>query len=110
MNLEKIKKIVNSGNSNWDKLLIVELSKDPNVIPIIMNLLAAERSTNEKLLMDTNAELSRALVTILDENYGKTEGKQKAYIDRIWVAAQIKDHYLKWKEFIKCCFKIEGLP
>lgn len=110
MNLKNIKAIVNSGLENWEDMLLDEIAKDERVLIILINILDAERTRNRKLLTATNSELSRALVTILDDNYGVTTGKNKQYIDRIWVAGEIKNHYLKWQEFIKCNFKIEGLP
>lgn len=110
MNRGNIKKIVESNHPLWEKFLIVELANDKMVIPMILEILESERKINEELLTDSNAELSRALVTIIDKNYGNNKGKNKAHIDRGWVADQIKAHYLKWKERIKCCFKVEGLP
>ena len=108
MNIENIKAILEMevAPSIQEQLIISELAKDPNVIPTMLSILQHERETKEELFQNTNAELSRALVTIIDENYGK----KGAYIDRIWVAGEIKKHFLKWKDFTRCNFKIDGLP
>jgi hypothetical protein len=90
----------------FKQFLYEYLATEEDIIPHLLSILGQERKNKKELLLDTNAELSRALVTILDENYGK----KGQYIDRIWVAGEIKRHYLKWKAFIRCNFKIDGIP
>lgn len=66
------------------------------------------RDKNNDLILESNAELSLALITLQDPNIGKR--RPKPYIELNFVIEQIKQHYLKWKDYIKCTFKIEGLP
>lgn len=106
MNFKNIKEIIDSESIHWEYLLLKEIAADGDAIPNILKILDHERVSNKQLLTETNSELSRALVTIEDENYGN----KKAVIDRLWVVEQIKKHYLKWKEQIRCNFKINGLP
>lgn len=108
MDLKTIKQILDTDIPDIvkERLIINVLAEDSKVIPMILNILESEREVGKELLLDTNAELSRALVTIQDNKYGK----KSAIIDRLWVVERIKSHYLKWKDKIKCNFKIEGLP
>lgn len=108
MNLEAIKKIIDSEfeDSYKERLVIAELAKDDNVIPLILQILGAERDSKENLIRESNAELSRSLVTLMDDKFA-SKGQ---IVDRHWVAGEIKKHYLKWQEFVRCNFKIDGLP
>jgi hypothetical protein len=67
-----------------------------------------EREQSKELILDSNMELSRALITLQDPNIGKK--KPKPYIELDFVVGEIKKHYLKWQDKIKCTFKIKGLP
>lgn len=111
MNINKIIQIVNSDHLSDDikeQMIISVLADDPKVIPIIMEILEHERSVNKELLLDSNVELSLALITLQDPNIGKT--KPKPYIELDFVINEIKKHYLKWADKIRCCFNVEGLP
>ena len=109
MNLKEIKQIVNNSilpDSLKEQAIITILSQDKEVIPTIMQILNEERNTNRELLLDTNAELSRALIVLDDANLKFTK---KIIADPKWVVGEIKNHYIKWKDYIKCTFKIDGL-
>lgn len=66
MNLEKIREILNAGYPDdfTEKLIIDTLSKDEQVIPLIMDILAYERRRKKKILSEINFQLSRAHLTI----------------------------------------------
>lgn len=108
MNIKKLKEVVNSNDldsSVQNRLIIEIISKDKKVIPIMLELLQAEREIENELLTETNSELSRALVALEIGQPEKTKG-----VSSVWVVEQIKKHYLKWQDYIKCNFKIKGLP
>lgn len=104
MNLDKIKETVNSSKENAVKELeiIIILSQDENVIPTVLKILNKERTINDQLITETNAELSRALVTLVEPHIKLTTGS--------FVIGQIKAHYHKWKDKIKCNFRFDDLP
>ena len=106
MNIEKIKEIVNTDlpSDYKEKLILSVIANDKKVIPYIMEILEYERKKNEELLLDTNMELSRALI-VLD-----TKNKKAMKEHTEFVVGEIKNHYLKWKDYIRCCFNVQGLP
>ena len=109
MNIKSIKQIVNSDlpNDYQEKAILSILADDKKVIPYIMEILENERKQSKELILDTNYELSRSLLVLNDENL-KTN--KKVVADPKWVVGEIKKHYLKWKDYIKCNFKVDGLP
>jgi hypothetical protein len=108
MNIDNIKKIISSNAPDFAKesMIMTELSKDKQVIPKILSLLEEERELNKELILDTNLELSRALVALED----KQLGKKKGLMEISFVTEEIKKHYLKWQNSIRCCFKMKDLP
>lgn len=109
MNIEEIKLIVNApllSEEEKRSLIISSIAADEKAIPDILEILAFERKENNKLLVDTNAELSRAFIVLKDEN---VRANKKVIVDPKWVVEQIKDHYLKWQHRIKCCYPVDGL-
>ena len=108
MNIQKIKDIINTNIPDELKEIYIlnVISEDPNVIPTILNILEEERSRNNELILDSNTELSRALVVLKDKNL---KYNKKIIADPKWVVDQIILHYKKWQEQIKCGFKMEGL-
>lgn len=109
MDLKSIQEIVNSNQlvaEQKEALIINILASDEKVIPLMMQILGAERRENNELISDQNLELSRALIMIQDPNLGK----RKQILDAEFVIGEIKNHYLKWAHKIKCCFNIKGLP
>lgn len=110
MDIEKIKEIINSGlpeDYQEDAILSV-LADDKKVIPYIMKILEHERWKSRELLLDTNMELSRALVTLTLSPTG-IKGKRALKEQTIFVVEEIKKHYLKWKNYIGCNFNVDGL-
>lgn len=109
MNIKAIREIVAMPipDSVASHKIIEVLAKDEHVIPILMQILDQERRETKNLVNESNAELSRALVTLEDPHIGQ---KGKAYIEIGFVIGEIKKHYRKWQERIKCNFKVEGLP
>ena len=109
MNIKEITQIVNSDlpNSIKESLILLTLANDPQIIPYMLEILENERKQSKELILDSNAELSRALLT-LDKI--KVDSKKEQFIDPKWVVGEIKKHYLKYKDYIKCNFKINGLP
>jgi hypothetical protein len=93
MNLENIKQIVNSDLPNWETLLLIEFSKDNNVIPKLLDILDAERYRNKMLVQDLNALLSKAHVGLETPKLNKDGFMQK----------EIKEFYKSGR--IGHCFK-----
>lgn len=109
MNLKLIKDVINStqlDDAAKERLIIGVLAKDENVVPLILSILEVERKENKELILDSNLELNRALVTLNDDKIGK----KGAIVELPFVIGEIKKHYLKWKHKIKCCFKFDDLP
>ena len=109
--VKSIKQIVNSDLpiDYQEKAILSVIANDKKVIPHIMEILENERKQNKELLLDTNMELSRALIT-LTANPSDAKGKKAIKEQTDFVVGEIKKHYLKWKDYIKCCFNIQGLP
>ena len=109
MDIKSIKQIVNSDlpSDYQEEAILSILADDKKVIPYIMKILENERKQNKELILDTNAELSRALLVLNDTNL---KSSKKMVADPKWVVGEIKKHYLKWKDYIKCNFKVDGLP
>ena len=108
MNIKLIKEIVNSNNSDElkEKMIISALSIDKKLIPTILEILQEERVVKDELILDSNAELSRALIVLRDNNL---KSNKKIIADPKWVSGEIIKHYKKWKDFIDCNFKIKEL-
>ncbi len=108
MDIKKIKEIVNLEISDEQKeqYILAIMANDKKVIPAILNILKYEREKKEELILDSNVELSRALLVLKDKNL-KYDKKIIANPD--WVSTEIIKHYQKWKDYIKCNFKIGGI-
>lgn len=108
MNIPQIKAIIELDilDSVKRNLILSVIATDKEAIPYILSILNNERETNEKLLLDTNLELSRALVLIEDPKVQKL----KTRIEPKFVREKIHEHYLNWRDRIRCCFQINGLP
>ena len=109
MDIKSIKQIVNSDLpiDYQEKVILSILADDKKVIPYIMEILDNERKQSKELILDTNSELSRALLVLNDENL---KSNKKVVADPKWVVGEIKKHYHKWENHIKCNFKVNGLP
>ena len=97
MNLEALKHILNSEDSNEGKesAIIQTLSMDENVIPLIMEVLEGERKRKKKMSEDMNVLLSKAHCGLEEPNINKDGYMQK----------EIVDFYIKYKDFVGHCFK-----
>ncbi len=100
MNLDLIAKIVNGNNTEEMKrhLIIGTLAMDKNAIPDIMEVLAQERKNNNELIVDFNAELSRAHIYIDERLESKEEGKKT--FNKNFVIDGIGKFYYKHKELV----------
>jgi hypothetical protein len=109
MDIKSIKQIVNSDlpSDYQEKAILSILADDEKVIPYIMEILGNERKQSKELILDSNAELSRALIVLNDDNLNPNK---KIVAEPKWVVGEIKKHYLKWKDYVKCNFKVDGLP
>lgn len=109
MDIKSIKQIINSDLpiDYQEKAIFSIIADDKKAIPYIMEILDNERKQTKELLLDTNVELSRALI-VLNDNYLKYN--KKVVADPKWVVGEIKKHYLKWKDYIKCCFNVQDIP
>lgn len=109
MNIDEIAKIANSDISLSTKeyRILSVIAKDEKAIHLILQMLNSEREKQRELILDSNVELSRALVTLKDKNL---KYNTKIIANPPWVVEQIIKHYIKWRDEIKCCFKMEELP
>jgi hypothetical protein len=109
MNVKKIKEIVNLDISDEQKerYILSIIADDKKAIPTILNIINNEREKREELILDTNAELSRALIVLKDDNL--KYNSKKIIADPKWVVGEIMNHYQKWKDYVKCNFKVDGL-
>ncbi len=111
MNINKIAKVLSLQIPDEQKrsMILLIIAKDKDAIPHILNILKNEREYNEELLLDINEELSKALVTLI-RNDEKTKRGKDVIEETALIIQSIKNHYLKFAETIRCCFKIDGLP
>ena len=108
MDIKKIEQIVNTKLSDEQKeyLILCTISDDKNAIPTILQILDREREQREELILDSNSELSRALLVLKDKNL---KWNKKCIADPSWVVGEIIKHYKKWSHLIRCNFKIEAI-
>ena len=111
MDIKNIKAIIDSdlGDEYKRKAILLIISQDEDAIPYLLEILGNERTQNKELVRDFNVELSRALVTLSQEPEKPSEKKEHKKL-REFTIEEIKNHYLKYKDFIRCNFKIPGLP
>ena len=87
------------NDGDQEHLIIQTLAKDEKVIPIIMDILAAERSLKKEVITEMNMQLSRADIGLDNpEVINKDDFIQK----------EIKDFYAKYKDSVGHCFKDYG--
>ena len=108
MDIKKIEQIVNTKLSDEQKeyAILCIIADDKNAIPTILQILERERQQKMELILDSNSELSRALLVLKDKNL---KWNKKCIADHNWVVGEIIKHYKKWSHLIRCNFKIEGL-
>jgi hypothetical protein len=97
MNLQELKSIINSELSDElkESQIIYSLSKDENIIPIIMELLERERIFKKELSSDMNLLLSKAHVGLDNKKLNEDNFMQK----------EIVEFYTKYKGYVGHCFK-----
>ena len=98
MNIDKIKRIVNSDHlfENEKKSLIInELALDENVLPLMMRILENERRHNSEISSNMNFLLSKAHIALDDKKVNKD-----GFIQR-----EIVEFYTKYKDYVGHCFK-----
>lgn len=101
--IEFIKHIINENDSErmneeeykMEKIILL-LASSERYSKLFFNMYQQKINQQKELILDLNAELSRALFTL--ENKGN--------INPAWVASQIKDFY-KDNQQVKCDFKIK---
>ena len=108
MNIKKIKEVLNLDIPDEQKEIYILsiIADDKKAIPTILNILNSEREKREELILDSNAELSRALIVLKDDNL---KYNKKIIADPKWVSGEIIKHYQKWKDYVKCNFKVDGI-
>ena len=104
MDIKTIKSIANSEQPNDVKemLIIRVLATDKNVIPMIMDILQAERKSQKELIQDLNLELSRAHIYIDMRPESKKESKES--FDKGFLLDEIAKFYIKYKGKVTHCF------
>ena len=108
MDIKKIEQIVNTKLSDEQKeyAILCIIADDKNAIPTILQILERERQQKMELILDSNSELSRALVVLNDKNL---KWNKKCIAEPNWVVGEIIKHYKKWSHLIRCNFKVDGL-
>ena len=108
MDIKKLKQIVSLplSDDKIEEYIIALIADDKEAIPNILRILNSEREQKNELILDMNAELSRALIVLKDKNL--THNK-KIIAEPLWVVGEIINHYKKWKDYVKCNFKVDGL-
>ena len=108
MDIKKLRGIINLPipDDKIEKYIISFIAEDKEAIPNILHILSAERASNSELISDMNLELSRALIVLKDKNI---KYNKNIITDPVWVISEIINHYRKWKDHIRCNFKVEEL-
>ncbi len=113
MDISKIALIVNSiqlDSSAKEELIIQVIAEDPKAIPLIMKMLAQERSSNKELILDMNLELSRAHLHIKHPTLasgGKSKKEEVQLMQaREFVLDKITEFYVKYRGKIRNCFNM----
>jgi len=114
MDIDKIKDIVNNRikpKETQEQEIIQVIARDQKAIPLMMQLLSAERATKQNLIDDMNLELSRADVHIQNpvlaaREKNATRNNEQLRLDqaREFVLNNITAFYAKYKGVIRHCF------
>lgn len=98
MNISKIRTILDLPipDENKSDMILAVISEDEKAIPYLLNILQFERERKKDLILESNAELSKAYVAL--------DSKR---MDKDFVMQGIKAHWDKWKDLVSCCFKID---
>ena len=106
MNLKKIKEIVDNSAytpSLKENLIIKELSKDEDVMPKLMKILASERKEKRQTIIDMNLELSRAHIYIDGLDFKNIKKEDKRFTKE-FVLDKISEFYIEYKGIVSHCF------
>jgi hypothetical protein len=97
MDLEKLKLIINSElpKKQIEFEIINAISKDENVIPLLMKILERERQFKKEISEEMNLLLSKSHVGLDDKKFNEGNFMQK----------EIIDFYTKYRGFVGHCFK-----
>ena len=102
MDLKQLSRIINSDAEDFMKesAIIMCLSKDKNVVPMMLNILKEERETTEILVTDMNAELSRAHVYLEAIDYKDIKKEVKTPFSQKFVLDNIAEFYKIHKDSV----------
>lgn len=97
MNLQELKTIINSGlpEEVIESEVINILSKDEDIILILMKLLEKERQFKKKMYQEMNLLLSKADVGLDNPEINEGNFMQK----------EISEFYIKYKGYLGHCFR-----
>ena len=106
MDLQKIKKIVNSGlpDQYKESAIITILSQDKKVVPTVLKILESERNTSKELITDMNMELGRAHIFIEKSKIKEKNPNSDTEFNKKFLLSEITKFYTKYKEVIGHCF------
>ena len=100
MNLNKIKEIIEIpliSEADKESLIIDEISKNENVVPIILQMLNAERVRKDKLVSKMNLLLSKADVGLKEPKLNEDGFMQKEISD-FYDIAEVKHCFKNTKK------------
>lgn len=106
MNIEAIKKIVNSpfmADQQIRAEIFNLLAKDEDIIIDLLTILETERRLKKELLTDMNLQLSKAHIYINSTEESKDEKKRS--FNKTFIVGEILSFYIKYKDSVKHCFK-----
>lgn len=107
MNLEELKTILNSdilSDEIKKSEIINSLSKDENVINVVMHILERERANKQELLKEMNLELARAHIYIDEIDFSNVKLENNKSFNRAFVLDSIAKFYVKYKDYISHSF------
>ena len=100
MNLNKIKKIIELpliSEADKESLIINEISKNENVVPIILEILNAERVSKSELVSTMNLLLSKADVGLREPKFNE-DGFMQKEISEFYDTAEINHCFKNTKK------------
>lgn len=97
MDIKKLKEVINSNlpDDYIEAKIINILSKDENVIPMMLSVLQNEREIKKEISMEMNVLLSKAHIGLDNKKFNKGNFMQN----------EIIEFYTKYKDHIGHCFK-----
>ena len=98
MDLDKLREILDEKSITEqakEHLIISQIARDENVIPLVMKILDAERNHKKEMSSEMNVLLSKAHIGLDNKKFNKGNFMQK----------EIIEFYTKYKDYIGHCFK-----